>query len=214
MQKAIAFDVYGTVVDPLAIADHLKLLIGDRAYRFARLWREKQLEYWFRRGLMRAYRPFSVCTSEALLYTETVLGVVLTQQSRSMLIEAYRHLPPFPEAAAGLASIKRGGHVLAAFSNGEKEVVGSFCWRMQAFCHSWTILSAWTRSKPSNQTRPPTRMPFAVLVNAPTELGSSLAIRGTSLERKTQDCTPHGSDAARRLYSTPGALNPSLWCRI
>ena len=56
MRPAIAFDVYGTLVDPLAIADHLELLVGDRAGRFAELWRTKQLEYSFRRGLMRASR--------------------------------------------------------------------------------------------------------------------------------------------------------------
>ena len=69
MQTAIAFDVYGTLVNPLAMANHLKSLVGDLAGRFAELWRAKQLEYSFRRGLMRAYQPFSVCTWEALLYT-------------------------------------------------------------------------------------------------------------------------------------------------
>jgi HAD superfamily hydrolase (TIGR01493 family) len=87
MRTAIAFDVYGTLVNPLAIADHLKSLIGDRAARFAELWRAKQLEYSFRRGLMRAYRPFSVCTWESLLYTEKALGIVLAEESRTMLID-------------------------------------------------------------------------------------------------------------------------------
>jgi 2-haloacid dehalogenase len=60
MQTAIAFDVYGTLVDPLAMAEHLEGLVGDQSARFAELWRTKQLEYSFRRGLMRVYRPFSV----------------------------------------------------------------------------------------------------------------------------------------------------------
>ncbi len=123
MQTAVAFDVYGTLVDPLAIADHLKSLVGDQAARFAELWRCKQLEYSFRRGLMRAYQPFSVCTFESLLYTEKALGIALSEESRMMLMERYRNLPPFPDAAPGLASMKRGGHFLAAFSNGEAEAV-------------------------------------------------------------------------------------------
>jgi 2-haloacid dehalogenase len=123
MPTAIAFDVYGTLVDPLAMAKHLKSLVGDRAARFAELWRAKQLEYSFRRGLMRAYRPFSVCTWESLLYTECSLDIALGEQSRTTLMELYRNLPPFADAASGLASIKRGGHYLAAFSNGEAEAI-------------------------------------------------------------------------------------------
>jgi 2-haloacid dehalogenase len=123
MRTAIAFDVYGTLVSPLAIADHLKSFAGDRAASFAEMWRAKQLEYSFRRGLMRLYRPFSVCTWESLLYTEKALGIILPEESRSMLMEHYRNLPPFPDAAPALASIKTGGHFLAAFSNGETEVV-------------------------------------------------------------------------------------------
>jgi 2-haloacid dehalogenase len=123
MRTAIAFDVYGTLVNPLAMANHLKSLVGDLAGRFAELWRTKQLEYSFRRGLMRAYQPFSVCTWEALLYTEEALEIVLAEESRAMLMEHYMNLPPFPDAVAGLTSLKGDGHFLAAFSNGEAEVV-------------------------------------------------------------------------------------------
>jgi 2-haloacid dehalogenase len=123
MRNAVAFDVYGTLVNPLAMSVDLKSLVGDLAASFAELWRAKQLEYSFRRGLMRAYRPFSVCTWESLLYTEQALSIALPEESRRMLVERYKDLPPFPDAARGLASIKRAGHLLAAFSNGEAEVV-------------------------------------------------------------------------------------------
>src|SRR5262245_15282629 len=123
MRTTIACDVYGTLVNPLAIAGHLKSLIGDQAARFAELWRAKQLEYSFRRGVMHAYRPFSVCTWQSLLYTEQSLGLVLPEEARRMLIERYKSLPPFPDAAPGLASLKRAGHRLAAFSNGEAQTI-------------------------------------------------------------------------------------------
>jgi 2-haloacid dehalogenase len=123
MEAAIAFDVYGTLVNPLAIAEHLKPLVGEHASRFAELWRTKQLEYSFRRGLMRAYRPFSVCIREALLYTEKALGLVLAEESRAELMRRYRKLPPYPDSAPGLTSIKASGSFLAAFSNGEAEAV-------------------------------------------------------------------------------------------
>lgn len=123
MRTTIAFDVYGTLINPLAMADHLESLVGDAAVRFAELWRIKQLEYSFRRALMRAYRPFSVCTREALLYTEEALGITLGGESRDNLMQRYKKLPPFPEAALGLSSLRNRGYLLAAFSNGEAEVV-------------------------------------------------------------------------------------------
>ncbi len=99
MRTTIALDVYGTLVNPLAMANHLKSLVGDVAGRFAELWRTKQLEYSFRRGLMHAYQPFSVSTWEALLYTEKALGIVLAEESRADLMQHYKNLPPFPERA-------------------------------------------------------------------------------------------------------------------
>jgi 2-haloacid dehalogenase len=118
-----AFDVYGTLVDPLAMANHLKLLVGDLASRFAELWCIKPLEYSFRRGLMRTYQPFSVCTWEALLYAEKAFEIVLAEESRAMLMQHYKKLEPFPDALPGLTSLKGDGHLLAAFSNGEAAVV-------------------------------------------------------------------------------------------
>lgn len=53
--QIIGFDIYGTLVDPLAIASALQPYAGDQAGRFSELWREKQIEYAFRRALMRNY---------------------------------------------------------------------------------------------------------------------------------------------------------------
>ncbi len=77
MLYAIGFDVYGTLVDPLEMQRHLRALLGEQAGQFAALWREKQLEYSFRRGLMRAYVSFDVCTAQALAYVMQALGVAI-----------------------------------------------------------------------------------------------------------------------------------------
>ena len=48
-REVLAFDLYGTLVDPIAISSELSQLLGDRDGReAARLWRLKQLEYSFR----------------------------------------------------------------------------------------------------------------------------------------------------------------------
>ena len=48
MPETLAFELYGTLVDPLRIAQHLERLLGSAAQRTAGLWRMKQLEYTFR----------------------------------------------------------------------------------------------------------------------------------------------------------------------
>src|ERR1700757_5223481 len=48
-REGLAFDLYGTLVDPIAIASELGQLLGDAVGReVAGLWRLKQLEYSFR----------------------------------------------------------------------------------------------------------------------------------------------------------------------
>ncbi|MDH3454359.1 MAG: HAD-IA family hydrolase, partial [Desulfuromonadales bacterium] len=102
MSKTIAFDVYGTLIDTAGIVTALETLIGDRAVPFSDLWRTKQLEYSFRRGLMQNYRDFSVCTRNALDYCCEALQVGLSDTERGSLLEAYRHLPAFDDAKQGL----------------------------------------------------------------------------------------------------------------
>ena len=42
---SIAFDIYGTLIDPLSVGHQLEEMLGDRAAAFNQLWRSKQLEY-------------------------------------------------------------------------------------------------------------------------------------------------------------------------
>ena len=38
-------------------------------------------------------------------------------------MQQYRQLPPFTDAVSGLTALKRDGYLLAAFSNGEADVI-------------------------------------------------------------------------------------------
>lgn len=118
MPRAIGFDVYGTLVDPIAMQGELRALAGPQAGELARLWREKQIEYSFRRGLMRDYVDFEVCTAQALAHAAALLGIDLAGAERDRLLEAYRRLEHFPEVPAALEALRRRGHRLFAFSNG------------------------------------------------------------------------------------------------
>ncbi len=120
---AIGFDVYGTLVDPLEMQRHLHALLGGQAGTFAALWREKQLEYSFRRGLMRQYVSFDVCTDQALQYVIAALGVEVSADERMRLLEQYRELQAFPDALPAIERLKAAGHTVVAFSNGVEGTV-------------------------------------------------------------------------------------------
>lgn len=123
MPGAIAFDVYGTLVDPLEMGEKLRPVVGDVAEPLAKLWREKQLEYTFRRGLMRRYENFDVCTRQALDHAASLLNVELSGDERRRMIEEYGSLSPFADVAPGLQEIRNAGHTLVAFSNGVEATV-------------------------------------------------------------------------------------------
>jgi 2-haloacid dehalogenase len=120
---AIGFDVYGTLVDPLGISGELRRFVGDDADRVAQLWRTTQLEYTWRRSLMGLYEPFSTCTVQSLNFASRSLGHQLAPDAVAILLQAYRELPAFPDAALGLARMRDGGHRMVAFSNGEAAFV-------------------------------------------------------------------------------------------
>ncbi|WP_203142137.1 haloacid dehalogenase type II [Marinobacter mangrovi] len=117
MSMHLAFDVYGTLVDPQGMSDHLKADCGEQAATVSRLWREKQLEFSFRRGLMRLYADFGVCTREALRHAMALQGLTLSKAREDELMQAYLTLPAFPDAKPMLAEL---GEVYPcyAFSNG------------------------------------------------------------------------------------------------
>ena len=125
MTTTLAFDVYGTLIDTHGIVATLQPHIGHRAGDFSRAWRDKQLEYSFRRGLMRRYETFAVCTGQALDHTCSQFGLHLGPAEREKLLDAYRTLPAFEDAQSGLVRVREAGFRLFAFSNGPAEAVES-----------------------------------------------------------------------------------------
>ncbi len=123
MPVTLAFDVYGTLIDAHGIRTALEQRIGDKAGEFSSIWREKQIEYSFRRALMKNYENFPVCTSQALDYTCSYLKTSLTREEKDELLRAYRILPAFDDAKDGLAKSKKAGFRLFAFSNGTADAV-------------------------------------------------------------------------------------------
>ncbi len=118
MPEALGFDIYGTLVDPMEMDEHLRGMVGEGAERFSALWREKQIEYTWRRGLMREYADFGVCTRQALDFAALSFGLELSDNQREGLVEEYQNLRPFPDVLPGLERLRSEGHTMVAFSNG------------------------------------------------------------------------------------------------
>lgn len=123
MSVTVGFDVYGTLIDTHGVVKALQAMIGGEAADFSRVWREKQLEYSFRRGLMQHYENFAVCTRQALDYTCASLKKALSPAQKDELLAIYRVLPAFEDVTEGLTSAKAAGLRLFAFSNGSAAAI-------------------------------------------------------------------------------------------
>lgn len=119
----LAFDVYGTLIDPFRMEEHLRAAFGKRARDAAELWRSKQIEYSFRRALMKKYRPFGECTSQALGFVCAQLGISLSEASRETLLSKYQQLPAYIDVSAALAELTEKGFQIVACSNGTQSAV-------------------------------------------------------------------------------------------
>jgi 2-haloacid dehalogenase len=118
MTTTLAFDIYGTLIDTQGIATALTTHVGEQAPLFAQLWREKQLEYTFRRGLMGVYEDFGICTRQALDYTCDRLQIPMAPKTQDALMDQYRSLSAFDDVSAGLNQLRQAGYPMFAFSNG------------------------------------------------------------------------------------------------
>lgn len=123
MKYTLAFDVYETLINTSGVSDSLKQLIGNMAKPFMDTWRNKQLEYSFRRGLMDKYADFSVCTKDSLEYCCQMFKTDLSIEQKEALMNEYTILPAFPDVETGLENLKESGHKLFAFSNGRESTV-------------------------------------------------------------------------------------------
>ena len=121
--RVLAFDVYGTLIDPFHMEEHLRASFGERAKEASELWRSKQIEYSFRRALMKQYQPFEACTAQALGFVSAQLGVPLPEEAQEKLMSKYLQLPAYPDVRAALDDLAGQGFTIAACSNGTESAV-------------------------------------------------------------------------------------------
>lgn len=119
----LAFDIYGTMIDVHGVIAALEAHVGVQASKFSRLWRQKQLEYTFRRALMQSYQDFNVCIRQSLAHACAAFSLELSPVDVETLLEQYLRLPIFSDVEEGLSRLRDAGMRLYAFSNGCPDVV-------------------------------------------------------------------------------------------
>jgi 2-haloacid dehalogenase len=121
--SVLAFDVYGTLIDPFRMEDYLRAVFGARAKEATELWRSKQLEYSFRRALMKKYESFDVCTAQALRFVSRQLEVPLADETMRNVLDQYLRLPSYPDVPAALEELGERGFKIVACTNGTEHAV-------------------------------------------------------------------------------------------
>lgn len=116
---ACVFDAYGTLFDVNAAAARCRDALGDKAEPLAVLWRQKQVSYSWLRSLMGRHADFWQVTGEALDFAMQTFGFS-DPALRARLMDCYRRLDAYPDAAGVLKTLKAAGIPTAILSNGSR----------------------------------------------------------------------------------------------
>lgn len=122
--KACVFDAYGTLFDVNSAAAQAKHELGEHWQALAELWRAKQLQYTWLRGLMGRHADFWQVTGDALDYAMASLEIS-DAQTRERLMGLYLRLAAYPEVKGTLLRLIEAGMKLAILSNGEPKMLAS-----------------------------------------------------------------------------------------
>jgi len=93
---ACVFDAYGTLFDFNSAARTASDELGDDWQRLSELWRQKQLQYTWLRGLAGRHADFWQVTGDALDFALATLKLD-RPGLRTRLMDLYLHLQTYPE---------------------------------------------------------------------------------------------------------------------
>ena len=122
--KACVFDAYGTLFDVNSASRAAQDALGSRWQPLADLWRAKQLQYAWLRGLGGHHADFWQVTSDALSFALESLRIDDADLHRR-LMSVYLSLDVFAEVKPTLERLKAGGLRLAILSNGTPAMLAS-----------------------------------------------------------------------------------------
>lgn len=122
--KACVFDAYGTLFDVNSVMRDARIELGEQWQPLSDLWRSKQLQYTWLRGVTGHYADFWQVTGDALDFAMSTLNLE-ERELRNRLMNRYLELSTYPEVSGVLRRLKDGGRRLAILSNGSPEMLAS-----------------------------------------------------------------------------------------
>jgi len=134
--RPVVFDAYGTLFDPIALAEPLERRFPGRGRELALAWRATQIRHTWLRSLMREWADFDSVTRDALLQTLEAAGLhddaapdvsgagsdAGANALADDLLAAYRTLTPYPDVADALARLEPA-RPRAILTNGTRATV-------------------------------------------------------------------------------------------
>lgn len=121
---ACVFDAYGTLFDFNTAAASARDELGDDWQKLSDLWRLKQLQYTWLRGLGGRHAEFWQVTGDALDFALAQLKID-KPGLRARLMDLYLRLGAYPEVPAMLSTLKARGLKLAILSNGSPTMLAA-----------------------------------------------------------------------------------------
>src|SRR5580658_5375866 len=122
--EACVFDAYGTLFDVNSAARSAQDLLGEKWQPLAELWRAKQLQYTWLRGLAGHHEDFWQVTGDALDFAMSTMGLD-DVELRTRLMNSYMVLSAYPEVPDTLKRLKAAGMKLAILSNGNPAMLAA-----------------------------------------------------------------------------------------
>ena len=122
--EACVFDAYGTLFDVSSVARGAQDELGDSWQALSDLWRMKQLQYTWLRGLSGKHADFWQVTGDALDFAMASIGIA-DNGLRNRLMDLYLRISAYPEVKETLCRLKASGVKLAILSNGTPAMLSS-----------------------------------------------------------------------------------------
>ena len=122
--EACVFDAYGTLFDISSVARGALDELGASWQALSDLWRMKQLQYTWLRGLSGNHADFWQVTGDALDFAMTSIGIA-DSGLRNRLMDLYLRISAYPEVKETLYRLKARGFKLAILSNGTPAMLSS-----------------------------------------------------------------------------------------
>lgn len=122
--QACVFDAYGTLFDHASAALRHTAKLKEKTEPMTRLWRQKQVEYTWLRGLQQRHADFWQVTADALAFAMDSVGIE-GGGLREELLQTYLRLEAFADVLPAIKQIRSMGMRTAILSNGTPEMLAA-----------------------------------------------------------------------------------------